>query len=41
MVAIAAAVLTVFHPAFFFAPFAKFREGRRKTTGGSDAEISS
>jgi hypothetical protein len=40
MVAIAAFVLTVFHPAFFFAPFAAFREGRRKGNTDADAEVS-
>ena len=32
MVAIACVVLTVFHPAFFFAPFAAFRRGERKSS---------
>jgi hypothetical protein len=41
MVAIAAFVLTAFHPAFFFAPFAAFRQGRRKPTNVvSDTEVS-
>jgi hypothetical protein len=40
MVAIAAFVLTVFHPAFFFAPFAAFRENRRKGNAASGVEVS-
>jgi hypothetical protein len=40
MVAIAALVLTVFHPAFFFAPFAAFREGRRKPIAETDVGVS-
>jgi len=40
MVAIAALVLTVFHPAFFFAPFAAFRQGQRKHNAASDVELS-
>lgn len=38
MVAIAAFVLTVFHPAFFFAPFAAFRKGR-KNNAASNIEL--
>jgi hypothetical protein len=32
MIAIACLVLTVFHPAFFFAPFAAFRHRQRKSS---------
>ncbi|KAL5440957.1 hypothetical protein PMIN07_006835 [Paraphaeosphaeria minitans] len=32
MVAIACLALTVFHPAFFFAPFSAFRDGQRKSS---------
>ncbi|PVH93540.1 RTA1-domain-containing protein [Periconia macrospinosa] len=36
MIAIACFALTVFHPAFFFAPFAEFRKGSRKADTSGD-----
>jgi hypothetical protein len=36
MIGIACVVLTVFHPAFFFAPFTAFRHGARKSSQRDD-----